>query len=292
VRPQPPANCDPVAVLETVSNQIEFPKQWMREAWDEHFMSPLSQCIMQDLYWWYFNDEFALILNMLGEDSYGASPIEASPQHLQAQSAMFNRISDCYTRMFWKVGLTMLTDDFFERYAEALADAVRRAFDTGLPDSKYLFVENDAERDGRLRALVVQWTTAIRPRHAAGAKGKSGKKIRCGKFNAVGHSPLMERYMQRHGCVAPIGGCAVQHNLQRLEVELREDRVRWRPRPNKNSRIARQSVKVDGDKPPARVKKPEGMPATSVVLPAITDTCGMGAFSQKKVDEVILGYLN
>ena len=52
---------------------------------------------------WYFNDEFALILNTLGEDNFGATPLEPSKQHKQAQAVMFNRISDCYTRMFWKV---------------------------------------------------------------------------------------------------------------------------------------------------------------------------------------------
>ena len=39
-------------LMQSVSDEIEFPKQWMRDAWNTHFMSPLSVSIMQDLYWW------------------------------------------------------------------------------------------------------------------------------------------------------------------------------------------------------------------------------------------------
>ena len=41
-------------LMQSVSDEIEFPKQWMRDAWNTHFMSPLSVSIMQDLYWWVF----------------------------------------------------------------------------------------------------------------------------------------------------------------------------------------------------------------------------------------------
>ena len=67
----------------------------------------------------------------------------------------------------------MLTDDFFERYAQALADTVRVAFDRGLEESQYLFEENAGSRDTKLRDLVVQWTTAISPRCANTSKVKS-----------------------------------------------------------------------------------------------------------------------
>lgn len=292
--PMAPPNCEPALLMQSVSDEIEFPKQWMRDAWNTHFMSPLSVSIMQDLYWWYFNDEFALILNTLGEDNFGATPLEPSKQHKQAQAVMFNRISDCYTRMFWKVGLTMLTDDFFERYAQALADTVRVAFDRGLEESQYLFEENAGSRDTKLRDLVVQWTTAISPRRANTSKVRSGKRnIRCGKFDAVGHSPLMTSYMKRHGCVAPIGGASGNtHNLQRLEVELREDKVKWYHGPKERPAVAKPTVVAKEEK--RKTKKPDNMPGGhgGTVLPSITDTCGMGAFSQKKVDECILGFLD
>lgn len=291
----PPPNCEPVKdLMQSVSDEIDFPKQWMRDAWNSHFMSPLSISIMQDLYWWYFNDEFALILNTLGEDNFGATPLQPTKQHHQAQQVMFNRISDCYTRMFWKVGLTMLTDDFFERYAQALADAVRVAFDRGLEESQYLFEEDGGSRDTKLRDLVVQWTTAISPRRANTSKVRSGKRnIRCGRFDAVGHSPLMESYMRRHGCVAPIGGCAAQHQLQRLEVELRDDKVKWYNGPKRTESRQKPAVAAQVMKAKERRKPNDLMPSQHAksALPSITDSCGMGAFSQKKVDEVILGFL-
>eukprot|EP00656_Telonema_subtile_P055022 TRINITY_DN8390_c0_g1_i1.p1 TRINITY_DN8390_c0_g1~~TRINITY_DN8390_c0_g1_i1.p1 ORF type:complete len:439 (-),score=88.19 TRINITY_DN8390_c0_g1_i1:20-1336(-) len=296
--PRPPPNCDPAQLLQSVSDEIEFPKQWMRESWNKHFLSHLSLSIMQDMFWWFFNDEFALIQKTLGnDDGLEVKPMEPPPGHAQSQAVMFNRISDCYTRMFWKVGLTMLTDDFFERYAEALADAVREAFDRGLEESKHLFTDSANDRDAKLRDLIVQWTTAITPRRAQPKKHGVGRKnIRCGRFDAVGHSPLMASYMKRHACVAPIGGSGCKHNLHRLEVELRHDKVQWGNPKSQPAPVAARRSSVN--EPP----KPKMMNHSITVaqkssggggpLPAITSTCGMGTFSQRKVDEVILGYLN
>eukprot|EP00658_Telonema_sp_P-2_P024810 TRINITY_DN19985_c0_g1_i1.p1 TRINITY_DN19985_c0_g1~~TRINITY_DN19985_c0_g1_i1.p1 ORF type:complete len:423 (+),score=65.97 TRINITY_DN19985_c0_g1_i1:54-1322(+) len=295
--PQPPPNCDPIQILQSVSDEIEFPKQWMRESWNQHFLSPLSTSIMQDLFWWFFNDEFALILHTLdNEDGLNLQPMEPTSLHLSAQQVMFNRISDCYTHMFWKVGLTMLTDDFFERYAEALADAVREAFDRGLEHSKHLFTDSSNDRDAKLRDLIVKWTTAITPRRSQPKANKSRRNIRCGRFDAVGHSPLMACYMKRHACVAPIGGSGVHgHNLHRLEVELRHDKVQWDTSHSSDmdpdDEYKNASIEAANPLGLGPAKQKSGINPI-IGVKSLGGAAGMGTFSQKKADEVILGYLN
>jgi len=290
--PQPPPNVDPAALMKNVSNQIEFPKQWMRDSWNEHFLSEASLSIMQDLFWWFFNDQFALIQHSLAnQDSNVLQPIDPPPNHNKAQAVMFDRMSDCYTKLFWTVGLTMLTDEFFERFTEALADAVREAYDQGLEESKHLFTDPSCNRDAILRDTLVKWTTAIAPRRAQ-PKTRVSHNVRCGRFDAVGHSPLMANYMRRHGCVAPIGvelngRSGAVHKLHRLEVALRP--------PKKKSPLTTRKEEVNEE--PKAIEKPAKSKATSAVpsstaLPPIANTCGMGTLSQKKVDEVILGYLN
>jgi len=291
--PQPPPNVDPAVLMKSVSDDINFPKQWMRDSWNEHFLSEPSLCIMQDLFWWFFNDQFALIQQSLAnQDVSVLQQIEPPPKHNKAQAVMFDRMSDCYTKLFWTVGLTMLTDEFFERFAEAIADAVREAYDQGLEDSKHLFTDPSCNRDAILRDLIVKWTTAIAPRRPQ-PKARVSQNIRCGRFDAVGHSPLMANYMRRHGCVAPIGvelngRMGAVHKLNRLEVALR-------PGKKKSPIASRKSEIYDNQRQPEKTSKDKKMSTaapSSTALPQIANTCGMGTLSQKKVDEVILGYLN
>ena len=46
-------------------------------------------------------------------------------------------------RCGWQVGLTMHTDEFFDRYPEALCSAVNLAFESGLQDSAYQFADHE-----------------------------------------------------------------------------------------------------------------------------------------------------
>ena len=91
-----------------------------------------------------------------------SSKLEPSLEHLKAKDAMHKRVSDNFVELFWKVGLTMQTDDFFDTYTNALARTVSMCFETGLPDSAYQFANH--EFTGRLMDLITNWMTGIDPR--------------------------------------------------------------------------------------------------------------------------------
>merc|ERR1712196_628208 len=98
--------------------------------------------------------------------------------------------------------------------------------------------------------------------------------------------------MERHGLKCQIGGldrrkAVAMHRLRRLEKEKSgEEEIRWRkkrpaPIPPKTATSQKTS------KP--QTHAPNMMTS---VMPQIHSTCGMGTFSQKKVDEEFLKYLN
>ena len=53
----------------------------------------------------------------------------------------------------------MHTDEFFDRYPEALCSAVNLAFESGLQDSAYQFA--DHEFQGRLKDIFGSWSTGL-----------------------------------------------------------------------------------------------------------------------------------
>lgn len=311
--PQPPPNCKTEVVLQHVSEGIL--EQWSDDQWNVYFLSPLSVDIMNDLFWYFFLQELALArVSLTGEGTAATqAKLEPSQQHLKAQEVMFRRVSDNYMELFWKVGLTMLTDDFFDRYSEALCSAVGLAFETGLHDSAYQF--QDPEFQGRLMDIFANWITGLAPRRLrkelklehpddeehrsrkpAASPGKLlGHRVRRNYkyFNAVGHSPLVESYMQRHGLKCQIGGtkqrnAVATHRLRRIEVAVNADKIKWRQK-------RRVPVKVPPRAAVLTEKKAHTAAAGTLmtsVMPQIHSTCGMGTFSQKKVDEEFLKYLN
>jgi len=292
-------------------------EQWSHEQWGEHFHSPLSIDICNDLFWYFFLQELALARVVLGDRV--AAPqvkLEPSSQHFKAQEAMYRRVSNNYMELFWKVGLTMQTDDFFDRYTEAVTSAIQMAFETGLPDSAYQF--SNPEFQGRLQDILVNWTTGVDPRRprtelklarpeenvpeyassspSQSEKSKQQSKRNYGYFNAVGHSPLVASYMDRHGLKCQIGGTdhrspVAVHRLRRLEVAVNEDAIKWR---KKRRTPIQVSPRIETKAKTKAEKKHVGIGSHNMtsVMPQIHSSCGMGTFSQKKVDEEFLKYLN
>jgi len=310
--PQPPPNCKTEDVLKHVSEGIL--EQWSHDKWEEYFHNPLSVAICNDLYWYFFLQELALARVVLADPVAAASQakLEPSAEHNQAQEVLYRRVSDNYMELFWKVGLTMQTDDFFDRYTEAITRAIELAFETGLPDSAYQF--GNPEFQGRLQDILVNWTTGVDPRRLRGdlkltrpeenvpeyggsqSKGnqKAQSKRNYGYFNAVGHSPLVASYMDRHGLKCQIGGTdhrspVAVHRLRRLEVAVNEDAIKWRKKRH-------PPVKVTAQPEPTKKEKKQGGIGShnmmTSVMPQIQSSCGMGTFSQKRVDEGFLQYLN
>lgn len=122
---------------------------------------------------------------------------------------------------------------------------------------------------------------------------KAQSKRNYGYFNAVGHSPLVASYMDRHGLKCQIGGTdhrspVAVHRLRRLEVAVNEDAIKWRKKRKTPIKVSpRLETKAD--------KKHGGMGSHNMmtsVMPQIQSSCGQGTFSQRRVDEEFLKYLN
>jgi len=283
-------------------------EQWQHPHWNSHFLSPLSVAICNDFFWYFFLQELALARVQLGDPVAAASQakLEPSQQHIRAQEVMFRRVSDHYMELFWKVGLTMHTDEFFDRYPEALCSTIHLAFESGLPDSAYQF--GDVEFQGRLKDIFGRWSTGLQPRRLRSelklsrpeddmpsystpgpARTKTSKR-NYGFFNAVGHSPMVASYMDRHGLKCQIGGTESRHpvavhRLRRLEVAMNKDPVKWRKKRRTPLKVA---PRINAATKPKATSSAHMMTS---VMPQIHSTCGMGTFSQKKVDEEFLKYL-
>merc|ERR1719310_1880339 len=113
--PQRPPNCKTEGVLNHVSEGIL--EDWKHDQWNVYFLSPLSIDICNDFFWFFFLKELALKRVQLGDPVAAATQVklEPTPEHTQALETIFRRVSDHYLELFWKVGLTMHTDEFFDR---------------------------------------------------------------------------------------------------------------------------------------------------------------------------------
>lgn len=134
-----PGQLEAPQLLNRVTKAQHFPSIF-RKRWKKLFLSEGSVTLLQDTFWWFFLERF-------------------QPDCKKAQDGLFNRIADSFVSLFFSI-TPDFKDNFFQHFADCLAQAVYAAYCEVFPRSYQLF---DDDFKSALLNTISEWVTGTSP---------------------------------------------------------------------------------------------------------------------------------